>query len=255
MNSKEDFQEKTQEVHLAQRDILFPIPPFSPLPQGWETIPAVESGEPLVCLNNLYTQESRIILSPIYFQEGLVNASLQMYARSAVANALVRASELLPEGHKLIVYDAYRSPETQQALYDRERKNMRIKHPSLLEEELDLLTQQYVALPSWNKEFPSPHGSGGAVDVAIIGPDGIVLDMGTTFDSLDESSHTAYFAQSENPTEIAFHNNRQLLHSVMLQAGFTNYPGEWWHFDMGNRVQASLQGRTTAEYGLPDPIE
>jgi D-alanyl-D-alanine dipeptidase len=79
--------------------------------------------------------------------------------------------------------------------------------------------------------------------------------MGTGFDSLEESSHTAYFKESADQPDITYHINRQLLYTVMVKAGFTNYPGEWWHFDFGNTVWAALSGLLTTKYGLPENPE
>ena len=28
--------------------------------------------------------------------------------------------------------------------------------------------------------------------------------------------------------------NRRMLYNVMIEAGFTNFPAEWWHFDYGD---------------------
>ena len=51
------------------------------------------------------------------------------------------------------------------------------------------------------------------------------LDMGTSFDCLDELSHTL------NPLLPAqVRANRLLLKSLMEKHGFENYRREWWHF-------------------------
>jgi len=53
------------------------------------------------------------------------------------------------------------------------------------------------------------------------------LDMGTSFDCLDELSHTS------NPSLPAcVRANRLLLKSLMEKHGFANYSKEWWHFGL-----------------------
>lgn len=236
----------------GQPDKSFLIPPFEPLPDHWKRIPAEECGETLLCLNDFLTEDMHIVLFPAYYQQGLDNASERMYSRSGVVENLVQAASYLPEGYKLILYDTYRSPETQQALYEREYANMKIKYPNASDENLASITQEFIALPSWDKIYPSPHGSGGAVDLSVLGPDGKPLDMGTPFDDLDEHSHTAYFIESTDPTEKKYNANRQILYTSMVRAGFTNYQGEWWHYDFGNTVWAALKGESKTKYGLPD---
>jgi D-alanyl-D-alanine dipeptidase len=55
------------------------------------------------------------------------------------------------------------------------------------------------------------------------------IDMGTSFDCLDELSHTANPALS--PQVRA---NRLLLKNIMEKHGFENYSKEWWHFQLIN---------------------
>jgi D-alanyl-D-alanine dipeptidase len=69
----------------------------------------------------------------------------------------------------------------------------------------------------------SQHNLGLAVDLTLIGGDGVELDMGTPFDTFSSAAHTA------NATgEVAA--NRRLLVRLMEAEGFTNYNKEWWHF-------------------------
>jgi D-alanyl-D-alanine dipeptidase len=232
-----------------------PIPQFNGYVEQWKSIPIVECGQPLICLNDIQKTNVNIICSPMYYAQGLDGSSEQMFIREGATSALIKGSELLPFGYKLIIYDAYRSPESQKALFERERLTMKNKFPNFTSDEIDSLIQQYVALPSWDKLQPSPHGSGGAIDLSILKPNGDVLEMGTEVDSLDETSHTGYFMDSSDIDKIIFHRNRQFLYDVMIEAGFTNYPGEWWHFDFGNRTYAAIKGERNAIYGLPDKTE
>ncbi|TDC34387.1 D-alanyl-D-alanine dipeptidase [Micromonospora sp. 15K316] len=51
------------------------------------------------------------------------------------------------------------------------------------------------------------------------------IDMGTGFDCFDPRARTAASGISGTARE-----NRRLLERLMSDAGFVNYPGEWWHY-------------------------
>ena len=51
------------------------------------------------------------------------------------------------------------------------------------------------------------------------------MDMGGIFDLMDEISHTECPYITKQQLE-----NRLYLRKVMLDAGFTDYRKEWWHF-------------------------
>ena len=44
-------------------------------------------------------------------------------------------------------------------------------------------------------------------------------------------------------------DNRRLLYSVMHEAGFTNLPSEWWHYDAGDQLWAHYGKHERAVYG------
>ena len=73
------------------------------------------------------------------------------------------------------------------------------------------------------------------------------LLMGTVFDGVQDETFTLYFenlgeADLSNEAAVA-RDNRRLLWNVMDEAGFSNYPDEWWHFDFGNQFDAARTGR------------
>ena len=95
-----------------------------------------------------------------------------------------------------------------------------------------------------------PHLTGGSVDVSLFHRvTGEVLDMGSAF---DEAGHLSYTAALENETDArldAARQHRRILVGAMVQAGFTNIPTEWWHFDFGNQNWAYFSGADRAIYG------
>ncbi len=240
--------------------------PLTPIPRRnlpeWHGMRTLDNGEPLICLQEYLGNNSKFVFASQYAERGLKNASVLMYARVGTTEALLRAANSLPEGHKFILYDTYRSPETQQDLFEKEKITKGEANPKLTKEQVDKEIRLYVAEPSRDHRWPAPHSTGGAVDLSIVGPDGHPLNMGTAFDALDKNSHTAYYESSHNPLDwlrrIVRHKemkeiiqNRRLLYNVMTAAGFTNYPGEWWHYDFNNRIHAALTNHPEATYGMP----
>jgi len=223
------------------------IPPTRSM-AGWKNVPIRECGEPLVLLNGIHP---RVVVDARYQQKGIAGASTQQFLRKGAADRLISAANRLPEGYKFVVFDAYRPLAVQQALFDSFKAIVKKDMPGASENEISEATQKYVSLPSSDLNRPSPHATGGAVDLSILGPDGQLLNMGTEFDSFEPQAGTAYFKERAGGEQI--HRNRQLLYTLLVDAGFTNYPEEWWHFDYGNQFWGYLSGRD-AIYGLVDAL-
>jgi len=211
---------------------------------GWKEIPiqpVPESEDPLVPLNELHP---RIKIDPQYYKQRLPGTSFTLYARKSVAGRLVQAAEALPKGLNLLIWDPWRSVECQQALYTNQYTLLQRQHPDWNETRLSTETQRYVSLSSTDPTKPSPHLTGGAIDLTICDSSGIPLDMGTEFDHFGQETATDHFPN---------HSHRLLLLQVMTQAGFTNYWEEWWHFDYGNQFWAKINNQPFAIYGPASP--
>ena len=83
----------------------------------------------------------------------------------------------------------------------------------------------------------SIHSFGMAVDVTLLGPDGVEADMGSGFDEMSPLSHPELHAQhlasgALTATQVA---EREWLRQAMAQGGFDGIGTEWWHFDHGDR--------------------
>ncbi|OXS16449.1 D-alanyl-D-alanine dipeptidase, partial [Zobellella denitrificans] len=87
--------------------------------------------------------------------------------------------------------------------------------------------------------------------VTLCDGEGRLLDMGTEFDDISPWSYSAAFeaVARPGPREGEVIENRRLLHSVMIRAGFTNLPSEWWHFDYGNQSWAWYSQAPQALFG------
>jgi len=145
-------------------------------------------------------------------------AWLHRDAAAALESAVAWLAAHRPD-HHLLVLDALRPQRVQQQLWDA------LQGTELL---------GYIAEPSRG----SIHSFGMALDITIVGPDGVELDMGTGFDDLSERSHPALELAMLERGELTEQQveNRRLLRGAMFQAGFFGINSEWWHFDCGDRV-------------------
>lgn len=152
-----------------------PIPKAGSL-EGWKEKPIIPINEPLVPLG-VFTPYRRIHTNPIYsgievnspYRESPVEGGLvSQFVRQTVADRLMDAQKELPFSYYFVVFDAYRTLEAQNSLFNYFYNQLADKYPDrgrdwLLEE-----SQKFVSLPSKDAEKPSPHNTGGAVDLGII---------------------------------------------------------------------------------------
>jgi D-alanyl-D-alanine dipeptidase len=213
----------------------------------WQAVPIVECGEKLVSLRGYHP---RILVSPQYFLRRIPGAMDDCLAREGTARQLARAAESLQGDLCLLVWDAWRSKEVQAQLFEEYRSILRKKLPDLSEAELDEKTIAFVSRPSTDPSAPSPHNTGGAVDLTLANASGAPLPLGTDFDEFTPRAVTGYFEERAiSVEEQTFAKNRRLLLDVMQKAGFANYQGEWWHFDHGDQWWALATGQEKAIYG------
>lgn len=211
-------------------------------------IPIQGSDEPLVPLS---LAPAPIKVFPVYAKQDVPGAVNECYVREGVYRRLLQVARHLPSGLGLIILDGWRPWRVQQYLFDTLQEAIRAHHPELGENELLARTREFVSVPSREPCAPSPHLTGGAVDVTLSDTDGLPLDMGTLFDEAVPASHTtAYEARTaldKRGRQIL--ENRRLLYGSMREAGFTNLPSEWWHYDAGDQLWAHYGGHAQAIYG------
>lgn len=187
---------------------------------------------------------------PAYARLGVPDAVNECYLREGVYRRLLAVARSLPQGLTLLVLDGWRPWRVQQYLFETLSDSIRDASPGIDEPTLRERTREFVSLPSRSPDAPSPHLTGGAVDVTLCDADGLPLDMGTLFDEAVPASHAAALetqkaAQPQNQPR----DNRRLLYHAMLAQGFTNLPSEWWHFDYGDQLWAHYHGYDQAIYG------
>ena len=156
------------------------------------------------------------------------------FLAAQVADRLRLAATVLKEqsGGKnveLLVWDAYRTPQTQQAIFNNYAAQISEIHCCSAEESR-LRASQFVSLPT----SIFPHGTGGAVDVTLL-IDGKEADMGTGFDAFVPESASDHYRDNppQNTRDRCAARNRELLRSAMEKAGFVGLANEWWHYEWG----------------------
>ncbi len=195
-------------------------------------IPVRENGEPLVDLA-VYVPEIELRDRPTW-------------GRKTVVEMLRKANGLLPEGYKLKVRMILRTMEHQRRIYEEFMGRLMEQHPEWPKSQLRREANKFLAPP--DAKHPPGHTTGAAVDLTILGPDGEELDMKSCRGSGEKSGMLALPLYSRLATPQAA-KNRQMLADVMLAAGFSSYPGEWWHYSYGDSAWAVRVGAPHAIYG------
>lgn len=198
--------------------------------------------------------QSKILVEPIYYNQGLDGASNSCKIRLLTAEKLEAALQSLPENLTFKVYDSYRTVKTQQALYDNYFKTVEAAHKDWSLEQLEAETKMFVSKPSLDEENPSVHNTGGAIDLTLYDREkGRELNMGTVFDDFSPKANTCFFEENTDmPCGEEIRSNRRLLYWTMINAGFTNLPTEWWHYDYGDKFWSYYTGNPAVFKGIID---
>lgn len=194
-----------------------------------------------------------IWIEPVYSRAGYEGALPEIWLRAEVARRLVHAAgRLIADGYGLKVLDGWRPLQLQRTL--------RAEYGAAIEREFGLtgkaLEERLGTFVSpVGGEDPPPHSTGGAVDLTLCTTDGADVDMGGNFDELSDRSHPNYYEGRDlSPDQVEFRDLRRLLVAAMTEAGFWQFPSEWWHFEYGT---AGWARETNAEplYGLVDTAD
>lgn len=189
----------------------------------------------------LLQESPGFLIENSYFKMGLAGTHPKVFARAAVLHQLQKALEMIQPEYGFVIFDAYRSIETQKAMFQLFYRQIKAEHADWSEESLLEETRKFAADPYGNGRYPIlPHNSGGAVDLALT-QDGKRVDFGTEFDDLTAQASTNFFESEFDPSLgispdrwQVIRKNRRILFQAMIQAGFTNFRNEWWHYDLGN---------------------
>jgi len=211
-------------------------------------IPIVESNE---ILQPTSLAPPPVCIYPVYSRMGIPGALAECHLRKGVYLRLLKAASQLPDELRLVILDGWRPFSVQQHLFDTLVNLMEHADPDCPSDHRLADARNLVSPPSNLSSSPSPHLTGGAVDVTLANKYGEMLDMGSLFDEASPASYTAYLEGIENPsqTQLNARSNRRILYNVMQDSGFTNLPSEWWHFDYGDQLWAWYSRSPEAIYG------
>ncbi len=127
-----------------------------------------------------------------------------MLRRSAAERLCLVQKRLEKVNLGLKIWDGYRPPSAQQALWD------------------VMPDSRFVAPPKTG----SKHNRGAAVDLTLVDAKGRELKMPTDFDTFSPAAHPNYAGGTEESR-----TNRDTLRAAMLAEGFMPDKNEWWHFN------------------------
>lgn len=150
----------------------------------------------------------------------------KVYAQKEVAVKLKKAQAYLKEKDSslsLLIFDAVRPHHIQKLMWDT------LKIP--LHEKTKFLS---------NPINHSVHNYGAAVDLSIVDINGKEFDMGTPYDYIGKLGFPRlekHFLETGELTPKQV-DNRLLLRSVMVRAGFRQLQTEWWHYNSCSRTVA-----------------
>lgn len=239
----DNYRDKAADIEIIECDeklleIPLEIPRFSPHPYA-------SVGAPY---NNY---------SPFFFRETGIKKLLQVQEKL----------QSIKPGFSLKIFDAYRPLKVQIFMieYDKNKeafKKYAVEFKFLTKTEKDDITN--LVLTYWSPvrenyiQRPTPHSTGGAIDLTIVDGDGIEIDMGTKIDHLGVESNRYYFDEKEDSQSKVYALNRKLLEDVMTSVGFTQLPTEWWHYSFGDQIDAAAKSSDdnikAAIYGIYETL-
>lgn len=112
--------------------------------------------------------------------------------------------ELKEKGYRILIWDAYRTPEAQKKLWE--------VYPD----------PNFVADP---RNGLTNHSRGGTIDIAIVYEDGSPVELPSEFDEFSAVADRDYSDVSEKARE-----NALMFQEIMYKNGFKGYSGEWWDY-------------------------
>ncbi len=134
----------------------------------------------------------------------------------------------------------YRRLEDQQASFERSVRTWKEKLPNADKETILKIAGVFVAATP----ATAGHLSGAAIDLTLVDRNLKPVDMGVPYIHPGPESTTKYPSISEEAKK-----NRNTLLRAMEKNGFANYPYEYWHFSLGDKIAARVQRKRFAIYG------
>lgn len=238
----------------------------------WKTIPIEENGQSLVKASSMFSY-------PYYAKKMALSNNDEIFLREEVYEKFLRARDfVIPLGYDLKIYDGWRSKELQESLFwyylkkfvvpkysnlillfnpaqtSGEIREVFFTLPLNVQVALKRENTIYVSWPSDDPERPSPHATGGAIDVWLY-KDGQPASLGVFFDCMEETAGAFYHLRFRRlkfrgDKKVCHHRNAMLY--SMVKAGFSCYGPEIWHYNLGNQMHSLVTGQK-AVYSYIEP--
>lgn len=194
-----------------------------------KSVVATENNEPLVDI--FETEKIKLDIR---------NKNLVPKIRKSVLDLLIKASNNLPDNYQILVSTAFRPYEMQKRMWRKRLLQMALLHPVTMILDYKAWRKnasRYTAPPGG-----SMHQCGSALDVTLLYKNKEV-DMGSTQNNTGVKVYT--FNDKINETQKT---NRTILYTAMTDAGFVNYPLEWWHYCYGDKMWAAYTDKSQCFY-------
>lgn len=202
------------------------------------------------------------------------------YLRHSVVEAIAKINAALKSSAitdffgsevELYIEDALRSISLQKRLHDElVPALLRRNQPDISQEELDRRIEDIIAVPSTDPKKPSPHATGGALDIVLRFKQdtlGYIKGSGVPVGHADGDTSLRiaidFFEQNEPQSEEdrLAQRNRRAYYAIMTGAAFgvntglVNNPTEWWHWGRGDQLSEKVRGSQFAYYSLIEPVQ
>jgi zinc D-Ala-D-Ala dipeptidase len=187
------------------------------------------------------------LLENSYYKQNLIGTDRIVYTRQAILKRLHQAIKILDYKFGFVIFDAFRTLKTQEAIFYRIQDEIKNNNPHLSQEDLETETRKFVAHPNEPSRFAiAPHNSGGSVDLTLFNlKSQNNLEFGTNFDNTTDLSRTNFFESPFSPKYsfdknqwTSIRENRRILYHTMKNLGFVNFKSEWWHYSLGDCLWA-----------------
>ncbi|HEY1645850.1 MAG TPA: M15 family metallopeptidase [Candidatus Saccharimonadales bacterium] len=270
---------------LIEEALLQPVPNMDGLRErkkGYNELPIDTShpkfGEPVVNIANYGIAGQAYYSRPNAATEQAVpDVPTSLYLRRSVAETLAKVNTALANpvisdffggAVELYVEDALRPITLQTRLHDDLIPSLlRKNHAEMNDEEIAERVKDIIAIPSNDPKKPSPHATGGALDIILRykrPASGYVEGSGVPVGHIDGETgariNPDYFEQVElhSDSDKLSQRNRRAYYAIMTGAafgvdtGFVNNPTEWWHWGRGDQLSAKVHGDEAAYYSLAE---
>jgi zinc D-Ala-D-Ala dipeptidase len=199
-------------------------------------VPVKENGEEMISLLDV---DRVFLLSQTKVKSDNIRGDSQNpLVRKTVKEMLQRVLDNLEPEYGILLVESYREYEFQKSLFEKRVEDL-MKDKNLSREVAEEKAIEFVS----NPDIYSPHVTGGAIDIGIIFIDTKeLLDVGNKF-NYDQSAFSNFSELTEEQKL-----NREMLNRLMTNAGFVNYPMEWWHWSYGDKYWACMTGKPFAFY-------